>query len=265
MRYNQANAANQLLRGLGNTADLRLGLAYRDPSSDKFNALLRYEYRKNSSVIPDTILLGSGTGLTDHTFALEGIYALNWQWEFYGKFAIRNSTSYLAEDLVGAGTTSLAQLRTTYRLGYRVDLVGEARWINQLGANYSEMGFLVEAGYYMSPNLRFAAGYSFGEVGDRDFNGSRSAGGPYVGLTLKLDELFDGFGRQKPLPAEAAPKPATVQIPASSRPTDRPDPSTLMDTNSIRERFPALPAPRQDLTPAPNSVTPAPLQGDIAP
>ncbi|BAZ51459.1 hypothetical protein NIES4103_41080 [Nostoc sp. NIES-4103] len=195
VRYQQANSSNQRLTGLGDTVNLKVGLAYRDPNDDKFNALLRYEYRQNPAVIPDTILLGSGTGSEDHTFAFEGIYAPNWQWEFYGKYALRNSTSYLANDLAGTSTVNLAQLRATYRLGYSMDLVGEARWIGQ--SNYTETGFVVETGYYLSPNLRLAAGYVFGNVDDRDFSGTRSAGGPYLGLTLKLNELFDGFGQQK--------------------------------------------------------------------
>ncbi|MBW4616278.1 MAG: TonB-dependent receptor [Desmonostoc vinosum HA7617-LM4] len=198
VRYQQANSANQKFSGLGDTANLKLGLAYRDPNNDQFNALLRYEYRQNPATIPDTILLGSGTGSEDHTFALEAIYAPNWQWEFYGKYALRNSTSYLANDLVGTSMVNLAQLRATYRLGYSMDLVGEARWIGQ--SNYTETGFVVESGYYLTPNLRLAAGYAFGNVDDRDFSGTRSAGGPYLGLTLKLNELFDGFGQQKALP-----------------------------------------------------------------
>jgi hypothetical protein len=198
VRYQQANSSNQRLSGLADTANLKVGLAYRDPHSDKFNALLRYEYRQNPALIPETIFLGSGTGSQDHTFALEAIYAPNWQWEFYGKYALRNSTSYLANDLVGTSTVNLAQLRATYRLGYSWDLVGEARWIGQ--SNYSETGFVIETGYYLTPNLRLSAGYVFGEVDDRDFSGTRSAGGAYLGLTVKLDDLFDGFGQQKPVP-----------------------------------------------------------------
>ncbi|WP_256678114.1 TonB-dependent receptor [Fischerella major] len=195
VRYQQANSANQKLTGLGDTANLKVGLAYRDPQNDKFNALLRYEYRKNPAVIPDTVLLGSGTGSEDHTFAVEAIYAPNWQWEFYGKYALRKSTSYLAEDLVGTSTVNLGQLRATYRPGYSWDVLGEARVISQ--SNYTETGFVVEAGYYLTPNLRLSAGYVFGKVDDRDFSGTRSAGGPYLGLTVKLNELFDGFGLQK--------------------------------------------------------------------
>ncbi|MBD2356974.1 TonB-dependent receptor [Tolypothrix sp. FACHB-123] len=199
-RYQQANSANQRLTGLGDTVNLKVGLAYRDLNDDKFNALLRYEYRQNPATTPDTILLGSGTGSEDHTFALEAIYAPNWQWEFYGKYALRHSTSYLANDLVGTNTVNLAQFRATYRLGYSMDLVGEARVINQ--STYTETGFVIEAGYYLSPNLRLAAGYVFGKVDDRDFSGTRSAGGAYLGLTLKLNELFDGFGQQKIAPPQ---------------------------------------------------------------
>lgn len=176
-RYQQANSSNQTLEGLGTTRELKLGLAYRDINSDKFNALLRYEYRKNPSTTPETILFGSGTGSEDHTFALEAIYAPSWQWEFYGKYALRSSTSYLANDLVGTSTINLAQARATYRPGYKWDLVGEARWINQPSAGYSETGLVIEAGYYLTPNLRLASGYVFGNVDDDGFSGSRSSSG----------------------------------------------------------------------------------------
>lgn len=218
-RYQQANAANQTLIGLGDTSNLKLGLAYRNPNDDRFNALFRYEYRKNPSTIPDTILFGSGTGSEDHTIALEALYAPNWRWEFYGKYAMRHSSTTLSSDLVGTSTVSLAQLRATYRFGYSWDIVGEARWIAQPSVGFHEMGFVVEAGYYLTPNLRLAAGYSFGRVNDRDFDGSRSAGGTYLGLTIKLNELFSGFGLQKPTSADRKPKTDTVSIAPVSPPS----------------------------------------------
>ncbi|MBD1936286.1 Ig-like domain-containing protein [Microcoleus sp. FACHB-68] len=201
LRYQQASSANQLLEELGDSINLRLGLAYRDPIDDKFNALFRYEYRSNPSIIPDSIFFDNSSSSNDHTFALEAIYAPNWRWEFYGKGAMRTSTSYLANDLAGTGTIYLTQLRSTYRLGYRWDAVGEVRWIGQPADDYSEIGWVLETGYYLTPNLRLAAGYVFGDVTDRDFDGSRSASGPYLGLTVKLNELFSGFGLQKPVPA----------------------------------------------------------------
>jgi hypothetical protein len=203
VRYQQASFANQILTdsGLADTVNIKVGLAYRNPTDDKFNALLRYEFRQNPSVIPDTILVGSGTGSTSHLMALEAIYAPNWRWEFYGKFAMRDTKTYAAKDLVGKNLITLTQLRATYRLGYRWDLSAEGRLISQTNTGFDEVGALVEAGYYLTPNLRLAGGYSFGEVNDRDF-GDRRKGGFYAGLSLKLNDLFGGFGRQKIAPPQ---------------------------------------------------------------
>jgi hypothetical protein len=212
-QYQQANAANQTLEGLDDTKTLRVGLAYRDPNDDRFNALFRYEYRKNPSIIPDSILFGSGTGTNEHLFALEAIYAPNWRWEFYGKFALRDSISYLASDLAGTSTVLLGQGRAVYRLGYRWDLAAEGRWIGQ-SSNFNELGWALEAGYYLTQNLRLSAGYSFGRANDRDFTGSRSTGGLYFGVTVKVNELFNGFGLQRiPKPQNSSAQTTVLQSP----------------------------------------------------
>jgi hypothetical protein len=145
--------------------------------------------------------------------AAEAIYAPNWHWEIYGKVGLRHSRSTLASDLVGTSTVSLAQLRATYRFDYRWDVAAEARWIGQPSAGFNEVGVVGEVGYYLNPNLRLAAGYVFGDVSDRDLGNSRSASGPFLGLTVKLDNnLFRdfGFGKVKPKPEPtvetAAPK-----------------------------------------------------------
>ena len=70
--YNQASAANQRFDDLSATRNLSLGLAYRDPGSDKFNALLRYEFRQNPSTIPESLLLARGTGFEDPCLGRRG-------------------------------------------------------------------------------------------------------------------------------------------------------------------------------------------------
>ena len=192
--FSQASSANQEF-DIGTTRDLRMGLAYRNPKNDKFNALFRYEYEENGGLIPETILLGQGTGSKEHLFGIEGIYAPNWRWEFYGKYAFRNSETFIADDFVSSSNVSLGQLRATYRLNYNLDLVAEGRMIWQPSADYTESGFVLESGYYLTPELRLSAGYVFGNADDDDFTGTRSAGGPYVGLTVKLNSLLDGFGQ----------------------------------------------------------------------
>jgi hypothetical protein len=195
--FNQASSANQKF-DIGTTRKVRLGLAYRHPKQDKFNALLRYEYEENPGLIPETVFLGSGTGSRNHLFAGEVIYAPNWRWEFYGKLAFRNSRTFIANDFVNSSNISLGQLRATYRLNYHMDLVAEGRTIWQTTADYTESAFLLEAGYYLSPEFRIAAGYVFGSADDEDFTGTRSAGGPYLGMTVKLNGLLDGFGQHSP-------------------------------------------------------------------
>ena len=221
LRYYQANSSNQLLRDLDDTINLRVGLAYRDPEDDKFNALMRYEFRRNPAQTYDEILQGTSTDSTDHLFALEAIYAPNWRWEFYGKYAFRISDFNLARNYSNNTATNLAQLRATYRLGYRTDIAGEVRWIGQ--EDYNEWGWAAEFGYYLTPDLRLGLGYSFGSVDDRDFSGFRSEGGPYFQVTFKVNELFGGFGRQRVVPRqqrESEVVPVAANLPISSEMED---------------------------------------------
>ena len=88
-----------------------------------------------------------------------------------------------------------------------MDLVAEGRTIWQPSADYTESGFLLEAGYYLTPELRISGGYVFGSADDDDFTGTRSAGGPYLGMTVKLNGLLDGFGQHRsPSAPEVIPK-----------------------------------------------------------
>lgn len=200
--YRLASAANQRVSGLGTSSVLKLGLAYRKPQDDRFNALLRYEHRMNPNSILTSSSLGSSTETQEHLLAAEAIYAPNWRWELYGKHALRNSRTAINGadgDFSSSSTVQLAQARATYRLGYRWDVVGEARWVGS--RDYSETGFAVEGGYYPLPDLRVSAGYSAG-ANDRDFGEARSAGGFYVGVTAKLSGLLNGFGTQPNAPAQ---------------------------------------------------------------
>jgi hypothetical protein len=232
-RYQQGNFANQLLTnsGLSDTINLKLGVAYRNPTDDKFNALLRYEYRQNPALTPDTILFGAGTGSNVHLVALETIYAPNWRWEFYGKFALRSTKSYLARDLLGTNAITLGQFRAAYRLGYRVDVAGEVRWISQSVIGFDEVGLAVEAGYYLNPNLRVALGYNFGQANDRDL--SRNKDGVYVTLSLKLDQLMSGFGVSLPGRKVAPPQQQESLVkPIANQPNPTVPTSNLPSTDS---------------------------------
>lgn len=190
--YRQASASNQTLSNLEDTINLRLGLAYRDPDHDEWNALLKYEYRQNPSTLPSSLLEGEGSGSQDQVFSLEAIYAPNLQWEFYGKYAFRESTTFLSDDLEPESHLSLMQFRAVHRFAQHWDLTGETRWIQQHGNDFTETGISAELGYYATPDLRLSVGYSWGEVADRDLGRDRAAGGLYFNLTYKINELFNG-------------------------------------------------------------------------
>ncbi|MGD2184128.1 hypothetical protein [Lusitaniella coriacea] len=202
MRFQYASSATPFLQGLGDTTKFRLGVAYRDPNDDRFNGLFRYEYRNDPSTIPDTLLFGSGTGSSEHIVSTDWIYAPNWQWEFYGKYAMRFSQTSLADNFSNSSTIHLGQLRATYRFAYQFDVSLEGRVITQPSANFTELGFAAELGYYLTPDLRLGLGYSFGSVDDRDFSGYRSNDGIFFGITFKVNELFGDFGRQQVTPPQ---------------------------------------------------------------
>lgn len=206
-RIEHANYSNQLITDrLNSSTSARLGLAYRNPHSDKFNGLLSYEYAINPSSTPNTLLVGAGSdSIQEHTLAMEGIYAPSWRWEFYGKYALRATNADL--DSLGVSSTNaihLGQLRATHRFAYRWDVTGEVRYITQPETSYDEVGLALEAGYYLTPDLRLGVGYSFGSINDRSLGGSgfRSDDGPYLGITFKVNELWDQFGLQQVAPEQ---------------------------------------------------------------
>jgi hypothetical protein len=250
--FQWASAANQNLSGLGDSMTLRVGLAYRNPKRDDINALLRYEYRQNPSNIPDSILLGTGTGSEDHLLAAEVLYSPTWRWELYGKLGMRYSSTSLADDLLGTTMVTLGQARVTYRLGYRWDVSGELRYIGQPTANYSELGAAAEVGYYLNPNLRLSAGYVFGNISDRDLGGSRSSNGPYVGITLKLDNnLFKDFGFHKDVAGKKKDADAMSSPESQSEVKTQGDASTATPTTT-----PTVPTPATSATPTTQDSVP---------
>ncbi len=183
-RYESAQSANGSVVGLGDDSSLRVGLAYRNPSDDRFNALLHYDRRTQSSTgLLDNLSAGASR---ESVFAAEAIYAPDWRWEFYGKLAARSSGSQIDEGISAASTLVLAQERVTRHLTGRIDLAGELRQITQSGGIYRATGELVETGYYVTPDLRLAVGYSVGRVRDQDFQGAAQNGGLYMGVTMKL-------------------------------------------------------------------------------
>lgn len=124
------------------------------------------------------------------------------------------------------------------------------RWITQPSANYSGLGWALEAGYGVTPDLRLYLGYAFGSANDRDFTGYRSDGGLYGGVNFKVNSLFNGFGVQKPVEKprpprkEVAPEPepieeTTIPItePEAAQPIPEPATKPMQRAKPVRALF----------------------------
>ena len=252
--YQLNRAANQNISNIGTTSNLKLGLAYRDPNDDRLNALLRYEHRINPNTLPTNALFGRSIDTSEHLFSAEALYAPNWRWEFYGKYAFRTTQTRInlpadeGGDFVSNNSLHLAQLRATYRLGYSWDISGEARWFGGLG-DYSELGYALEAGYYPSPDMRIYGGYSGGGAYDDDFGVNRSASGFYLGVSAKINSLFDGWGLQDIAPEQ--------QQESALEPEE--DVLIIEDPSTIT--FPSEEATEEDSSEN-SAVTDAPLEED---
>ena len=237
VRYQQANSANQLLTnsGLADTVNLKLGLAYRNPNDDKFNALLRYEFRQNPRYHTRHNPSWKRHGF--HCPSCDGGGNLRPQLALGVLQQVRDAGHqiFLGQRPSGVKLHCLGQVRATYRLGYRWDLSTEGRWIGQTGTGYKEMGLATEVGYYMTPNLRVAGGLQLRQR-QRSRLWRSAQGRFYIGLQLKLNELFSGFGLQKVVPPqqqESAVQPVAV-APSSTAPP--PNDKALAEIAEISEQ-----------------------------
>ncbi len=261
-RFEYADYANQVLTGrFGNTSSFKLGMAYRDPASDRFNGLLSYEYATNPAI---TINSPGNNDISEHTLAAEGIYAPNYRWEFYGKYGLRYTNADLAsQGLSGiSNTIHLAQLRTAYRFAYRWDIVGEVRYVSQPSVSYNETALALETGYYATPDLRLGVGYSFGQANDRSFQGGgdRDDGGFYLAATFKVNELFNGFGLQEVAP----PQQTESAVEEASAPSDESVSSAPADELIALLNGPSPPiSPYLTTTLLPTKWSKAQLKGDL--
>lgn len=237
-RFEKAGASNQDLIGrFGDNLNLKLGLAYRNPNSDRWNTLAKYEYRENDKITPDAI--GTGSESKSHVLALETIYSPNWKWEFYGKYAAKLTDTRIGNSYSNNTFISLAQLRALYNFSYRWDAAAEVRWISQPSANYNALGWALEGGYSLTPDLRLYLGYAFGSADDRDFSGYRSDGGIYGGVNFKVNSLFNGFGVQKPV---EKPRPPRKEVEPEPEPIEE---TTVPITEEVPEMAQPIPAPAE--------------------
>jgi hypothetical protein len=173
--------------------------AYRPLASDKYALLLSYNHR-------ETLQQGSFVNnvrqadLRDRTDTLsgDGLYQATRDLEIYGRFALRFNANGNTLIAYASSLTYLAQIRAQEKLGDNFDIAAELRMLNQPDSNTFRRSAGAEIGYWIMPDLRFAAGYNFTRANKFNNifpdNNRQFRSGFYFTVTTKLSNLFDLFG-----------------------------------------------------------------------
>ncbi len=128
----------------------------------------------------------------------DGYYQASKQLELYGRFALKFSDTGTA-DLARVSTlTYMTQGRAVYRLGRRIDVAGETRWLMQPTTGTSRTSYGAELGYWALPDLRLGGGYNWSGAGEPSGSTIIAARrGFYFTISSKLSNLFDLFGTSR--------------------------------------------------------------------
>jgi hypothetical protein len=171
------------------------GFAYRPVDSNRFDALLKYEWRAEDDI------LGDGSAARVHI----GSALVNWhpnrRWWVNGRVAAksRDDKFSLAE---GGGDDSYSAVllgsRITYDISQRFDLGAIGSVLTSNTGHAKQYAYGLEAGVATARNLWLSLGYNWSGFSDDDLTGSDyTNGGVYLRLRFKFDEnLFRGDHRE---------------------------------------------------------------------
>ncbi len=171
---------------------LQVGVAYRDTTTDVWNALGRFEHRYETD--------GTQPGLQlDHTVEIVSFNA-NYQPQPALVLTARAASKWVTDDSNGLHSTYTAHLigsRATYDLSRRWDLGVIGNTLFSGDGRSQQYGLGMEAGRLLTTNLWLSAGYNFFGFKDDDLAAADYTNqGVFVRLRYKFDE--DVFGAKHP-------------------------------------------------------------------
>jgi hypothetical protein len=161
--------------------DSRVGIAYRPSENDRAATLVQYEAQVSNS---------SQLGTKTRVLSVDQLVRPTTSLEIAGRYAYK-----LDGDSYYPAQTELFGLRATQRIGSRLDIGSEVRYLdvrNIPGA--SAMGFAVESGLRIGGGMRLALGYNFSGAPDPSLAAAPTRRGVYVTLTSVIDRIL-GWGR----------------------------------------------------------------------
>ena len=175
---------------------MRLGAAYRDIRTNRFDALFRYEFKYGKDA-----LVSSNHFRMAHVFSSHANYKPSRDWTFSGRVAAKSSVEQ--DDLLKSKAfLELLTGRVIYDIDDKWDAGVNASMLANADFSKKDYGFGIEFGYVVAKNLRLATGFNFFGFNDEDLAASNyTQKGVYAGFSYKFDEqifksLAPGSGRR---------------------------------------------------------------------
>ncbi len=175
---------------------LRLGAAYRDVATNRWDALFRYEFK----YVQDKNISDRYNSFA-HVFSNHVNFHPDSDWTFSGriaaKYAVENDTEFRETSFL-----ELLSGRALYDINEKWDAGINASILANSDFSTRDYGLGFEAGFLAATNLRVAAGFNLFGYEDEDLAGnSYTRKGVYAGFAYKFDErLFEQLAPRKQKP-----------------------------------------------------------------
>ncbi len=168
---------------------LQVGAAYRSTSTNKFDALFRYEFKHEIDKNVDEDFFR-----TAHVLSSHGNYHPTTDLTLSGRVAAKYSLESDSQ-LRTASFLELISGRAIYDIDEKWDAGINASLLANSDFTTKDYGLGVEAGFLVATNLRLAAGFNFFGYDDQDLvSNNYTQKGAYLGFSYKFDErLFDNL------------------------------------------------------------------------
>jgi|TARA_R100001509_G_scaffold165738_4_gene149483 uncharacterized repeat protein (TIGR01451 family) len=168
---------------------LQVGAAYRSTSTNKFDALIRYEFKHELDKSIDDDFFR-----TAHVLSSHGNYHPTTDLTLSGRIAAK----YSLESDSQLRTSTFLELisgRVLYDIDEKWDAGINASLLANSDFTTKDYGLGIEAGFLVATNLRLATGFNFFGYDDQDLiTNNYTQRGAYLGFSYKFDErLFDNL------------------------------------------------------------------------
>jgi predicted porin len=174
-------------------ARFQAGMAWRQTQTDRWNALLKYEFKIEDGVAFTSSMLDRKVNI----LSLHANYQPDAPWQISGHYAGKVAF----EDLSGSRDVYSAHLlafRVTYDITKRFDIGINSAVLYSPDPGSAQFALGPEIGFTVAKNLRIGLGYNFTGFRDRDLGAEDyTQQGVYLALRLKFDEESLGLGRKK--------------------------------------------------------------------